>query len=161
MADTHSNVSGSLNRLSFYLKHLPDTHPINNRPKPDFRSFFPDFATYDDDEAVNRELEINLGPRTGENDTFTLHERGPGIEALAEVLQQYLEEFPTSFLLRKWLDDSLRAVEVSFRKAGLSLVSVSTSIFIQPDSPGGYLSFSPLTHPILPLHRPTCHRATQ
>ncbi|KAI0054246.1 hypothetical protein BV25DRAFT_1843805 [Artomyces pyxidatus] len=62
-----------------------------------------------------------LGPRTGPNATFIILKRGPGIEALADVLRRCLAEFPGSLVFKKWIEDLIRAVENIYRAADVSL----------------------------------------
>ncbi|KAH9850543.1 hypothetical protein C2E23DRAFT_869967 [Lenzites betulinus] len=67
--------------------------------------------------AVNRELEVRLGSRTGRGDTFELKERGPGILALVDVLDRFLRDYPNDVLLLKWADDACRAAELVYSDA--------------------------------------------
>ncbi|KAI9065799.1 hypothetical protein FKP32DRAFT_1556380, partial [Trametes sanguinea] len=98
---------------------------------------FHDFSVSDDDisdlgllGAVNRELEVRLGDRTKRGDTFELRERGPGVEALADVLQRYIETFPGNTLLEKWIDDACRAAHIVYADAGVT-VSVVPAVLNQ------------------------------
>ena len=55
--------------------------------------------------ALNRELKVRLGSQC--NGPITLCEHGPGVIALADELETYLEKYPNSVILVKWLDDMI------------------------------------------------------
>lgn len=109
-------------RLRLYLRHLPSSLPYQSAggsARLDFTRFVideeDDFAKEEGiDAAVNRQLERTLGPRTGTAGTFTLHERGPGIEALADVLEHFCRRFPSDVRLQKWVEDATRAAENAY-----------------------------------------------
>ncbi|KAI0356376.1 hypothetical protein OH77DRAFT_1401645 [Trametes cingulata] len=112
--------------LRVLLAALPNSLPLVQPTQSKYK--FHEFGLDEDDVedmgllgAVNRQLEVRLGPRTCKNDTFELKERGTGVEALADVLTRYLEEFPNNELLLKWLDDACRAAETVYSDAGQSV----------------------------------------
>ena len=116
--------SPSINRLRVLLEHLPDSIPYKSLVQS--RYAFHHLGLDDEwiasegvESAVNRALEVTRGPRTGPGDTFIIEERGPGLTALADVLEVYLGKFPDNFLLQKWLEDACRAAEQSYGVAGL------------------------------------------
>ena len=95
--------------LRHLLRNLPETLPFKSAA--DSRYAFQHFQLDDkwiDSEgievAANRALEVALGPRTGLRETFVIEERGPGLEALADVLRVYLGKFPDDFRFQKWLN---------------------------------------------------------
>lgn len=85
--------------------------------------------------AVNHELEVRLGARTGRGDTFELMERGPGIEALSDVLAHYTTEFPDDILLQKWVDDACRAAELIYHDANVpvSVLDITMTVRCLPE----------------------------
>ncbi len=126
-----SSSSIHICRLRLLLENLPDSIPYKSLV--DSRYAFHHLDLDDEwvneegvEAAVNRALEVRLGPRTGPGDTFIIKERGPGLTALADTLQVYLGKFPDDFRLQKWLDDACHAAEQSYGVAGLP-VSVRAS----------------------------------
>ncbi|TFY79288.1 hypothetical protein EWM64_g4726 [Hericium alpestre] len=118
-----------IQRLHMYLVSLPETLPKPSIPSVDLRAFSYDTEWVEQEGiewAINRELEVRLGARTNSKDTFTITERGPGIEALAQVLEGCLKQFPDSVLLQKWVSDSIIAAEMVYTAAGSALPSLAT-----------------------------------
>ncbi len=118
-------------QLRVLLENLPDSIPYKSlvHSRYAFHHLELDDEWINDEgieAAVNRALEVHLGPRTGPGDTFIIEERGPGLTALADILQVYLGKFPDDFRLQKWLEDACRAAEQSYGVAGLP-VSTQTS----------------------------------
>ncbi|EPQ56401.1 hypothetical protein GLOTRDRAFT_138137 [Gloeophyllum trabeum ATCC 11539] len=100
--------------LRKYLQSLPSAIPYRAAEDSQykFHQFSPDAEWIKEeglDVAVNRELEAILGSRLP--GYVEVKERGPGLEALADVLDRYLELSPQSFYLDKWLDDILTSVK--------------------------------------------------
>jgi hypothetical protein len=60
--------------------------------------------------ALNRDLEITFCPK-GRCELIVLKEAGPGLEAVAEVLDEWTEKFPKSMVLQKWIIDLIAASE--------------------------------------------------
>lgn len=116
-----------ISKLRFLLKNLPDSLPLKSAEDAsiNFLGFEPDPEWIDRigtvEGAVNREIEVRVGPRNNAEGTFKLTERGPGIEALADVLEKYTTEFPDDVILNKWVADSSRAAENAFRDAEKSV----------------------------------------
>ncbi|KAF8427184.1 hypothetical protein L210DRAFT_3565470 [Boletus edulis BED1] len=75
--------------------------------------------------AINRELEIRLGSRA--KGPIKFKEWGPGLEAIVQVLRQYLTVVPESILLRKWLSDLTEAALLVFKEANLPIPEPNTS----------------------------------
>lgn len=109
--------------LRVLLKRLPSSLPCPSASQSAYG--FHEFGISDEEVddygsavgAVNRQLEVRLGPCTGRGNTFELKERGPGIEALADVLDRYLEAHPGDILLQKWTEDACRAAEIVYKDA--------------------------------------------
>ncbi|KAG1891160.1 hypothetical protein F4604DRAFT_1989120 [Suillus subluteus] len=72
--------------------------------------------------ALNRELECVMGQR--HNGPISFKERGPGLEAVVDVLESHLIEHhnsPETILLVKWVDDLTTAAKAAFASAGIML----------------------------------------
>jgi hypothetical protein len=88
--------SGKFKELKIYLKALPKTLPVSTPMSKTNRllGFVLDEDWVNDvgvEGAVNREIEAALGdflPRNNDG-IFYIKERGPAIEALADVLEHY------------------------------------------------------------------------
>ncbi|KAI6148061.1 hypothetical protein BKA82DRAFT_159539, partial [Pisolithus tinctorius] len=68
--------------------------------------------------AVSCQLEIHLGQQN--NGPITFPEQGQGLEAVADVLKQYITQLasqadPEVMLLIKWLDELISAAENTFK----------------------------------------------
>jgi hypothetical protein len=118
--DAHGELYEKVQTLRLYLTSLPQSLPLSSKatPKNDFRNFSPDADWIEDigeEGAVNRELEIRLGSRS--MGPVTLSEHGPGLTALADVLEKYLVKYPESVILEKWLVDMIRSAELAFEFA--------------------------------------------
>ncbi|KAJ7450604.1 ribonuclease H-like domain-containing protein [Mycena latifolia] len=99
--------------LRLYMEELPDSLPDaapddNVNKLLDF-SLDPGWVTEIGEElTINREIEtafFAFGKRSDEG-IFRIPTRGPGIEALADVLACWLPKYPDSFHLNKWLKDA-------------------------------------------------------
>ena len=110
--------SGKYLQLKQYLKALPDKLPLS---PPESRlnrllNFTLDEGWIIDageEAAINRELEAALHdflPRN-ENGIFYIKERGPGIEALADVLEYWLPKHPGSVILELWLKSAIESAK--------------------------------------------------
>jgi hypothetical protein len=125
--------NSKLQTLRLYLKHLPCTLPAPNiLPAFDFRTFEPDPEWVQSEGleiAVNRALEVALGPRNGPSGTFQLNGHGPGVQALADVLEKYLRECPGSFFLSKWIEDACRSAEEVYTSAQILVCLIYIFIF--------------------------------
>ncbi|EPQ49960.1 hypothetical protein GLOTRDRAFT_134403 [Gloeophyllum trabeum ATCC 11539] len=99
--------------LRLYLQDLPNELPLRSAQDSSygFHAFGLDeewLKEEGQEAAANRQLEVQWGtPRTT---VAVLRERGPGIEAIADVLDQHLGMLPDS----KWLDDVLDSVRLTF-----------------------------------------------
>ena len=60
--------------------------------------------------ALNQDLENIFCPK-GRVGPICLKETGPGLEAVAEVLDKWIEKHPKSVVLQKWVDDLIAATE--------------------------------------------------
>jgi hypothetical protein len=119
---TEPTMSENIPRLRAYLTNLPESSGI---PYPESSSY--NFATFEPDQdwvedvglegAVNRELEVRLGSRA--NGGLTFRERGPGLTAVVDVLEKYLNMFPASILLSKWVTDLVMAAQNIYRIMGI------------------------------------------
>ena len=117
------SVKADLNKLRLYLSHLPATLPCQPSDSANnFKLFAPDTEWAADiglEGAVNRQLEVVLGSRA--HGPIQLKERGPGVVALADVLEQYLKELPGSVILEKWLADMIGSAVSAYESAGLQV----------------------------------------
>jgi hypothetical protein len=117
------SVKTDLDKLRLYLSHLPATLPLQPANSVNnFQFFAPDPQWVDnigEEGAVNRGLEISLGSRA--HGPIQFKERGPGIIAIADALERYLEKHPSSVILRKWLTDMIDSAVSSYRSAGLQV----------------------------------------
>ncbi|KAH7904147.1 hypothetical protein BJ138DRAFT_976740, partial [Hygrophoropsis aurantiaca] len=100
--------------LRTLLSELPDTLPLGDTFYQ-FRGYVPDpekVEMYGSREAAfNQTLEVTFAPK-GRSDglcPFLLQERGPGLVAVVDILQDILNEFPESVLLHKWITDLQKA----------------------------------------------------
>ena len=113
--------TGKFKELKMYLKALPESLPISgpfskiNR----LREFELDQEWVNDvgiEGAVNREIEAALGdflPRNNDG-IFYIKERGPAIEALADVLERYHGPgcaLSGSPILKLWLDNAIESAK--------------------------------------------------
>ena len=112
--------------LRTYLTHLPRSLPEPPVPSPDLRRFTPKPGVLPGDSAVDEALRDALGS----DGSFTIRERGAGIEALADVLERYLAQYPMSLPLLQWLYMALIAVENAYRVSNTPLVSFYKFIFL-------------------------------
>ena len=113
-----------LQRLQLYLVNLPHNLPVPSAStsKFDFRNFAPDDEWVEDageEAAVNRELEVQFGSR--HMGPIMPKERSPGVVVVADVLKRYLQQFPRSAILEKWVDDITTAAELAFKGADIQL----------------------------------------
>lgn len=113
--------SGKFKELKAYLQALPETLPLSS-PTSKLNKLL-DFALDEDwvndvgiEGAINREIEAALGdflPRNNDG-IFYIKERGPAIEALADVLELYhgpgciLSE---SAILKLWLENAIASAK--------------------------------------------------
>ncbi|EED78338.1 predicted protein [Postia placenta Mad-698-R] len=116
-----TELTQQISCLRHYLTKLPLSLPYKTVPESCLASFCID-PEWEADVgkwgAVNRALEVRLGPQTGPGDTFILNERGPGIESLPDILSSYMPEFSESPLFQKWINDCCRAAEMAYKVAG-------------------------------------------
>jgi hypothetical protein len=128
------SVKTDLEKLRLYLSNLPATLPLQPANSPDNLKFFaPDTEWVNDigeEGAVNRQLEISLGTRAF--GPIKLKARGPGVVALADVLDRYLEKHPKSVILQKWLTDMIGSAVSAYESAGLQVgeETINNSIVI-------------------------------
>lgn len=113
--------SGKFKELKAYLKALPENLPVSGPMSKLNRllQFAPDDDWVNDvgvEGAVNREIEAALGdflPRNNDG-IFYIKERGPAIEALADVLEHYHGpgcELSGSPILKLWLDNAIASAK--------------------------------------------------
>ncbi|KAG1889148.1 hypothetical protein F4604DRAFT_1546063, partial [Suillus subluteus] len=101
-------TKGKLQQLSLFLSNLPQTIPYADAAQTHYRFFLDDEKIEDMGPigALNRELECVMGQR--HNGPISFKERGPGLEAVVDVLESHLIEHhnsPETILLVKWVDD--------------------------------------------------------
>ena len=126
------NISHDLQYLRHLLSNLPDT--VLHGDIYDFRNFEPDpqlVELYGTNEAaVNNVLEVTFAPR-GRVDgpsPFPILEQGPGLVAIVDVLQRFITEFPQSAIMKKWLEDFLKAAVHEIGSSGED-VSHTSNLF--------------------------------
>ncbi|KIK93575.1 hypothetical protein PAXRUDRAFT_12564 [Paxillus rubicundulus Ve08.2h10] len=132
-----SGTRSKLNKLQIYLDHLPDSLPFRGSAESDYGFDF--FGIQDEDEedlglegAVNRQLEVRLGHRN--NGPVKFKERGPGLLPVVTVLENYLNDFPGSVILMKWLDDLICSAQQAFENAKHLLPDVSLTPVLSESS---------------------------
>jgi hypothetical protein len=117
------SVKTDLDKLRLYLSHLPATLPLQPADSVNSLQFFaldPGWVNDIGEEyAVNRQLEVCLGSRA--HGPIQLKERGPGVVAIADILEQYLKEYPGSVILRKWLTDMIDSSASAYGSAGVQV----------------------------------------
>ncbi|KDQ19380.1 hypothetical protein BOTBODRAFT_170486 [Botryobasidium botryosum FD-172 SS1] len=67
--------------------------------------------------AVNHELEVTSQTHV-KGCRFLFSGRGAGLEAVADVLEKYLGQFPGDSILRKWADDLIESTKLAFKAHG-------------------------------------------
>jgi hypothetical protein len=116
-------VKADLEKLRLYLCYLPTTLPLQpSNSGNNFQFFAPDSEWVNDigeEGAVNRQLEVVLGTRA--KGVIQLKERGPGVIALADVLERYLDRNPGSVILKKWLTDMTDSAISAYQSAGMQV----------------------------------------
>jgi hypothetical protein len=109
--------TGKFKELKLLLKSLPTNLPIqvaNQESRLNrLLNFTLDEETVEDivgeEGAVNRELEAALFDFLPRNDAgiFFIKERGPALEALADILEIWVTKLPGSMILQLWLKSSI------------------------------------------------------
>jgi hypothetical protein len=115
-------IAQKIDTLHSYLLALPVSLPISlETSRCNFNHFSPDPDWVEDsgeEAATNRELEVKLGSRVN---GLVLPERGPGVVALANVLEKFIQNFPDSVIPTLWLTDVTKAAETAITAAGLQV----------------------------------------
>ncbi|KAG6376570.1 hypothetical protein JVT61DRAFT_1548 [Boletus reticuloceps] len=135
-----SRTESQLAQLELYLQNLAQ---VNTQiPRLETSDSLYRFHSFDYDEewekdvglegAINRELEIRLGSRA--KGPIKFKEWGPGLEAVVQVLRQYLTVVLESILLRKWLSDLTEAALLVFKEANLPIPELNTSQGVDSES---------------------------
>ena len=96
---------------------LPASIPTANQFY-DFRAFglsSGEVQAYGPEGAVNHALEVAFCP-FGQENVITLKERGPGLEAVVDVLRKYNSEYWGNAVLQKWVFD---LTEAALRASGM------------------------------------------
>ncbi|KIM65708.1 hypothetical protein SCLCIDRAFT_14867 [Scleroderma citrinum Foug A] len=116
-----------MGQLQLYLANLPSSIPLaeptTSQYSFDAFAILPDeIEDFGEAGAVSRQLEIHLGQCN--NGPITFRERGKGLEAVVDVLEQYIEHLalsanPEVVLLTKWLEDLITAAENTFTSANI------------------------------------------
>jgi hypothetical protein len=128
--------NGKFKELKTYLKALPETLPVSS-PMSKLNRLL-EFALDEDwvndvgvEGAVNREIEAALGdflPRNNDG-IFYIKERGPAIEALADVLERYHGpgcKLSESRILKLWLDNAIASAKKCILTSGGKVSSVDS-----------------------------------
>ncbi|EDR00600.1 uncharacterized protein LACBIDRAFT_334075 [Laccaria bicolor S238N-H82] len=110
--------SGKYLQLKQYLKALPDKLPISP-PESRLNRLLNFMLDQDwvidagEEVAINQELEAALHDFLPRNDNgiFYIKEQGPGIEALADVLDYWLPKHPGSVILELWLKSAIKSAK--------------------------------------------------
>lgn len=101
-------IKSLLAELKALLAALPSTLPLKEITESRYRSlvgFVPDLELVEDlgeASAVNAALERIFGHR---KDGLKISERGPAIESIVPVLDQYLNKYAGDIIIQKWLLD--------------------------------------------------------
>lgn len=109
---TPEEVQSRLEDLKIILLTLPRYLPVANEFY-NFEGYQPEpesVQDYGEEGALNRDLENTFCPK-GRREPISLKEAGPGLEAVADVLDEWIEKFPKSTVLQKWVVDLITASE--------------------------------------------------
>ncbi|KAG2131337.1 hypothetical protein DEU56DRAFT_953870 [Suillus clintonianus] len=113
-----------LQQLYLFLSNLPDTIPYADAGQTQYGFSLDDDRIEDMGPigALNCALECVMGQC--HNGPISFKERGPGLEAVVDILEAHLiehHESPETILLVKWIDDLTTAAEAAFMSAGIML----------------------------------------
>jgi len=110
--------SGKFKELKLLLRALPESLPICGQESRlnrllDFVLDEERIKDIGEEGAVNRELEAALFDFLPRNDAgiFFIKERGPALEALADVLEVWVTKLPGSMILQMWLSSSINSAK--------------------------------------------------
>ncbi|VDB93489.1 unnamed protein product [Peniophora sp. CBMAI 1063] len=142
--DVVENNKKNIRSLRIYLAHLPNTLPEPPAPQIDLRHFAPKVGVLPGDKAVDEALQEIFG--ISNNTGLTIRERGPGIQALADVLEQFLQYNPASLPLQRWLYGALLAASNVYRSAGIAPPSLDPSPVTRPSTQAGPSTSAPPSH---------------
>ncbi|CAK5275996.1 unnamed protein product, partial [Mycena citricolor] len=114
-----AHYTDQLKELARCLKSLPAKIPISTTH--DFRDFQLDqeeVAEYGDNKCVvNHALEVSFGSRA--QGTVEFKSRGPGLEAVIDVLREYITgSHGSNILLCKWVDDLIVGAKKAIMDTG-------------------------------------------
>jgi hypothetical protein len=119
----------TLEYLRYLFTNLPDTIP-SYMSLYNFQNFTPDpekVELYGSKEgALNNALEVTFAPRGRQEgpNPFMLKEKGPGLLAVVDVLQQFSDDFPTLAIIQKWVEDFTKSAKYQFDSIGLSVCDI-------------------------------------
>lgn len=106
-------VEERLSLLHLGLSSLPLSIPKSNQYYF-FDVFAPDPEKVEDfgeEGAVNHALEVAFCPDSRKSGPIVFKECGTGLDAVVDVLRKYIEKFPYSAVLQKWIIDLEAAVQ--------------------------------------------------
>ncbi|GAB1523767.1 hypothetical protein RhiTH_006917 [Rhizoctonia solani] len=96
--------------------------PINDPPLFDFRHYSPSESSLERVESINGAVNANLENILGlKVQGITLTESGPGIAALADLLEKYIGMFPDDSVLQLWCPAILSAAESAYNASNKPL----------------------------------------
>ena len=115
-----------IHEARLYLSSLPDTLPATG-PESSANALFsfslnPEWVEDVGEEgAVNQALEAALFNFLPRNDAgiFKITARGSAITALADVLETWIQKYPTSVILQKWLQNTLDSAKACFTECNV------------------------------------------
>jgi len=103
-----------LAHLRHLLENLPDTVLYHDAQSTGycFSVSDDDIEEYgDENSAINHMLEVTFGPRHDTNGIVPIRERGPGICAVATVLEKCTAADPADARIKLWVDNLCRSAE--------------------------------------------------
>lgn len=107
-------VKNELKTLKSLLSNISDMVPKGNNLYQ-FQTFAPDPEKVEDyggeDCAVNHGLEIIFCPQGRRDGPIVLKEQGPGLVAVVDVLEKWIQIYPKSMVLQKWIFDLATAAK--------------------------------------------------
>ncbi|KAG6874765.1 hypothetical protein C0992_006641, partial [Termitomyces sp. T32_za158] len=130
--------SAKIRQLKSYLRALPpDLELVNPKDTEAKVNRLLDFGLDEEwiqdvgeEGAVNREIEVALQKFLPRNDSgiFFITQRGKGVEALADVLEYWVDKLPDSIVLQSWLQSSIDSARKCIQSHGQEVCSSLYSI---------------------------------
>ena len=114
------SLNQQLARLRRLLENLPSLAPYHDTQSTSycFSVSDEDIKEYgDENSAINHMLEVTFGPRHNTNGIVPIRERGPGICAVASVLERCATTDPADARIKLWIDNLCSSAEKLYTEA--------------------------------------------